>query len=237
MTQRANFIAIEGIDGAGKRTQIDLLADWLDRQGFDYARISFPRYDSFFGRLVGRFLDGGFGPVESVDARLSALLYAGDRLEAKPDLEDILKRQRKTLIADRYIASNLAHQTARAPAAERDAFLTWLSQLEYKIYGLPVEDLVIYLRVPAAVAQQQVGQKAARGYTARSHDLLEADLRHLEEAARVYDLLARESNWVTVECYDEAAGAMRSPEAIHQEVVRAVEQLEGMKPKKMEVRR
>jgi dTMP kinase len=235
--QRANFIAIEGIDGAGKRTQMDLLAQWLDRHGFDYARISFPRYDSFFGRLVGRFLDGGFGPLESVDARFSALLYAGDRLEAKPEMEDILTRERKTLITDRYIASNLAHQTARAPAAERDEFLTWLSTLEYKIYGLPVEDLVVYLRVPAAVAQRQVGQKAARGYTSRSHDLLEADLRHLEEAARVYDLLARESNWVTVECYDAARGAMRSPEAIHQEVVRAVEQLEGMRSRGQEVRR
>lgn len=234
--QRGNFIAIEGIDGAGKRTQIDLLANWLDRQGFDYARISFPRYDSFFGRLVGRFLDGGFGPVERVDARLSALLYAGDRLEAKPELEDILHRQGKTLVTDRYIASNLAHQTARAPAAERDEFLTWLSQLEYKIYGLPVEDLVVYLRVPAAVAQQQVGQKGARGYTSRRHDLLEADLRHLEEAARVYDLLARESNWVTVECCD-AAGAMRTPEAIHEEVVRAVEQLEGMKQRGKEAGR
>lgn len=234
---RGNFIAIEGIDGAGKRTQIDLLADWLDRRGLDYARVSFPRYDSFFGRLVGRFLDGGFGPVEQVDARLSALLYAGDRLEAKPELEDILHRQCKTLVTDRYIASNLAHQTARAPAAERDEFLTWLSQLEYKIYGLPVEDLVVYLRVPAAVAQKQVGQKSARGYTARSHDLLEADLRHLEEAARVYDLLARESNWVTVECYDEAGGAMRSPEAIHQDVVRAVEQLQGMKQRGKEAGR
>ena len=237
MDYRPSFIAIEGIDGAGKRTQIDLLAHWFDQRGTAHARISFPRYHSFFGRLVARFLNGEFGPLAGVDAHFSALLFAGDRLEARPELQEILHRQRKMLVTDRYIASNLAHQTARVPAAQREEFLAWLSELEYKLYGLPVEDLVIYLRVPATVAQRQVGQKAVRDYTTRSHDLQEADLRHLEEAAKVYDLLARESNWVTVECHDAAAGAMRSPEAIHQDVVRAVEQLEGMKSRGKEVGR
>jgi len=221
----AKFIAIEGIDGAGKRTQIDLLGQWLERQGVAHARMGFPRYESFFGRLVGQFLDGGFGPLEKVDARFSALLYAGNRLEAKPEIEDIL-RQGKTLVTDRYVASNLAHQGARVPAERREEFLAWLGKLEYEVYGLPQEDLVIYLRVPAAAAQRQVGQKTARDYTSRSHDLQEADLRHLEEAAQVYDRLARAPNWVTVECFDATVGAMRSPQAIHQDVIRAVEQLE-----------
>lgn len=225
MDRDARFIAIEGIDGAGKRTQIELLTGWLDARGIAHERISFPRYDSFFGRMVGQFLDGGFGPLDRVDAHLSALLYASDRFEAKPQLEKILHEQRKTLVADRYIASNLAHQTARVPREQRDDFLRWLKQLEYEVYGLPVEDLVIYVRVPAAIAQQQIAQKGARGYTARSHDLQEGDLRHLEEAAKVYDRLARASNWVTVECFDAAASRMRAPDAIHQEVVKAVEAL------------
>ena len=112
---RPHFIAIEGIDGAGKRTQIDLLADWLSRRGIPYAQMSFPRYETFFGRLVAKFLNGDFGPLAQVDPRLSALLYAGDRLEAKGEIDDVLRRQRKTLVTDRYVASNLAHQTARVP--------------------------------------------------------------------------------------------------------------------------
>ena len=92
--QRGNFIAIEGIDGAGKRTQIDMLADWLGRAGIAFSRMSFPRYESFFGRLVARFLNGDFGPLEKVDAHFSALLYAGDRLEAKAEIDDVLRRQR-----------------------------------------------------------------------------------------------------------------------------------------------
>ena len=173
---------------------------------------AFPMFPSAFratalrsGKLIASFLNGEFGKLEAVDAHLSALLYAGDRFEAKPELEAALAAG-KTILTDRYVASNLAHQTARVPPERRTEFMVWLRQLEYGIYGLPVEDLVIYLRLGAAEAQQLVGQKAPREYTALGHDLQESDLTHLERAAQVYDRLATESNWVTIECFDARGG-------------------------------
>lgn len=220
--ESAGFIAIEGIDGAGKRTQIELLARLLAERGIPHAQFSFPRYDSFFGKMVGQFLNGDFGT--QVDAHFSALLYAGDRLEARQKLNNLLAGGETLVIADRYVGSNLAHQTARVPAALREEFLMWLKKLEYEIYDLPREDAVIYLRVPAMQAQKMVGQKAARNYTDKRHDILEADLRHLEEAAAMYDHLAKnEPNWLTVECYDAAAGAVRPPDEIHRAVIAALE--------------
>jgi len=218
---RGRVIAIEGIDGAGKRTQLGLLAEVLRSQRVAVCQVSFPRYDSFFGQLVARFLNGEFGSLDQVDPHFSALLYAGDRLEARQALEHSLASG-QTILLDRYIASNLAHQSARVPPARRSEFLTWLKHLEYTIYGLPAEDLVIYLRVPAAEAQRLVGLKAAREYTRQKRDLLEADLKHLKQAAEVYDQLAREPNWATIECWDASRMAMRSPEAIHVNVLAAV---------------
>ena len=218
---RGRLIAIEGIDGSGKRTQMDLLAQALEARGAKLLRISFPRYESFFGKMVAGFLNGEFGQLEQVDPHFSALLYAGDRFEAKTSLESSLAAG-QTILADRYIASNLAHQTARVALQQRGDFLTWLKHLEYTVYGLPAEDLVIYLRVPAAEAQRLVGQKAAREYTWQKRDLQESDLRHLEQAAAVYDQLAREPNWATVECWDASAAALRTPEAIHRDVLAAV---------------
>ena len=122
MASRGKLIALEGIDGSGKLTQLDLLARELDSRGLPTFRISFPRYESFFGKLVGRYLNGEFGELGAVDPHLSALLYAGDRLEAKPEIETALSAG-KIVLADRYIGSNMAHQSARVPAGEREAGL------------------------------------------------------------------------------------------------------------------
>lgn len=222
MTDRGKFIVLEGIDGSGKRTQLNALALALSRRGVALSQISFPNYSGFFGKLVARFLNGEFGSLSEVDPHFSALLYAGDRLESKPAMESVLAAG-KTLLADRYIASNLAHQGARIARGKREEFLSWLKQLEYGIYGLPAEDFVVYLCVPVAEAHRLVGQKPGRDYTKLRHDLQEADTRHLEAAAEVYDELARQPNWLKIECFDSAAGAIRAPAEIHEEVLAAVD--------------
>jgi len=222
MTQPGKLIAVEGIDGSGKRTQVDLLAQALTARGHAVTSIGFPNYSSWFGKMVAQFLNGEFGPLDTVDPHFTALLYAGDRYESKPVIEAALA-QGSIVLADRYIGSNLAHQTARAPREKRAAFIAWIEHLEYTIYALPREARVLYLRVPPRQAQELIARKAERSYTAARHDLQEASIRHLEAALSVYDELAQRSAWTRIECYDEAAGAMRSPEDIAREVLAAVE--------------
>jgi dTMP kinase len=221
MAQLGKFIAIEGIDGSGKRTQLELLVLALESRDLPSAQFSFPRYESSFGKLVARYLNGEFGPLSAVDAHLSALLYAGDRFESKEEIEAALNAG-KTVIADRYVGSNLAHQAARVDAAQREEFIAWLSKLEYGLYGLPVEDLVLYLRLPVSEAHRLVGLKKERDYTKRRRDIQEADARHLEQAALVYDRLAKEPNWATIECAD-AGGGLHSPETVHLAIITAIE--------------
>jgi dTMP kinase len=223
MPARGKFIAIEGIDGSGKRTQIEMLANALAARGVDCVRVSFPHYEGFFGKLVAQFLNGQFGPLEDVDPHFSALLYAGDRLESKSQIANALVAG-KVVLADRYIGSNLAHQGARVSPRKRATFLDWLKQLEYQVYQLPKEDLVLYLRVPPRQAQKLVGRKGARTYTKRRRDLQEANLAHLVAASKVYDELSRQPNWKRIECSDTAGGrSLRTPESIHAEILAAVQ--------------
>src|SRR6266700_1456364 len=111
----------------------------------------FPQYDSWFGRMVGQFLNGELGNLDAVDPHFSALLYAGDRFEAKPQMESALQ-EGKIVLVDRYIGSNLAHQTARVPAENRVALRGCIEQFEYGLFGLLWCDLIFYLRVPASEA-------------------------------------------------------------------------------------
>jgi dTMP kinase len=225
MPARGKLIVIEGIDGSGKRTQLECLVHALNERGVALTQVSFPRYDGFFGKMVARFLNGEFGSLAAVDPHFSALLYAGDRLEAEPSLDAALASG-KTVLADRYIASNLAHQGARVPAEKREGFIAWLRQLEYEVYGLPAEDLVLYLRVPVAEAHRLSGERGARRarqYTNLRRDLQESDVAHLEAASAVYDNLARQPHWVQIECVDSTSGALRSPREIHAEIIAAVD--------------
>ncbi len=224
MITTGKLIAVEGIDGSGKRTQVDLLKNALAAKGHQTYLTGFPIYDSWFGQMVGEFLNGEFGPLEEVDPHFTALLYAGDRFEAKAKIVDALAAG-KIVLADRYIGSNLAHQTARSSPAERPEFVKWIEHLEYEIYGLPRESLVIYLRVPPLEGQKLVARKKTRRYTPATHDLQEGSLRHLEDAAEMYDELAKRASWHTVECFDAAKHAMRAPQTIAEEILAAVEPL------------
>jgi len=221
MTRPGVLIAIEGIDGSGKHTQAKLLEHALQSGGYSVYATGFPQYESWFGSMVGRFLNGDFGPLEAVDPHFSALLYAGDRFEAKPRLIAALDAG-KVVLVDRYVGSNLAHQVARASAPQRSEFLRWIEHLEYTVYGLPRENLILYLRVPPGEAQKLVAAKSQRNYTRAKHDLQEKSLHHLEDAAEMYDMLSRSRPWATIQCYDAKTKSLRLPEDIAREVLQAV---------------
>ena len=221
MKPHGRLIAIEGIDGSGKRTQLDMLEKGLLAAGVAVYSTGFPQYDSWFGKMVGQFLNGELGSLESVDPHFSALLYAGDRFEAKSKIEAALD-EGKIVLIDRYIGSNLAHQTARVAPEKREDFRRWIRHLEYEIYNLPREDRTIYLRVPPTEAQKLVNRKEERTYTTAKQDLLEASIHHLQNAADMYDLLSRDAPWITIQCFDAIRAAIRPPEDIAREVWAAV---------------
>jgi len=212
------LIVFEGIDGAGKNTQITRLAAALAARNLPCESISFPVYATFFGRLVERYLSGEFGPLDHVDPHFSAMLFAGDRLKQREKILGALNAG-KTLLLDRYVASNLAHQGARVARERREAFLDWLRKLEYGAYELPAEDLVLYLRIEPDEAQHRARERTGNGHA----DLHESNLQHLAAAAAIYDQLARGENWITIDCIEPATGKPRSADEIHALVLAATD--------------
>ena len=71
------LFVIEGLDGAGKSTQVRRLKQYLEERLGALEYIHFPRYDApVYGELISTFLRGGFGTLDAVHPRLVALLYA-----------------------------------------------------------------------------------------------------------------------------------------------------------------
>lgn len=193
------LVAIEGIDGSGKGTQARKLQEQLVDRGCGCELISFPRYDdTVFGSAVGRFLNGEFGSLADVHPLLASLLYAGDRFESKHTLLEAL-RLSDVVVLDRYVPSNVAHQAAKRHGAERRELADFIQQLEYRIYGLPVADLVILLDLPVAEAQALVARKHQRSYTHMPADIQESDAEYLSHVRSAYlELADTDASWRTI---------------------------------------
>lgn len=195
------LIVIEGIDGSGKNTQAKKMVELLQLKGYTVSTTSFPNYDSFFGKEIANYLNGGFGEIKALHPKLIAMLYAGDRYLSKPMIQRMINESHFTIL-DRYVSSNLSHQVCKLEnEADRQELSEWIIDLEYKQYGLPQPDATIFLNVPPFFSDKLVLKKDARNYTDKKKDLHEADKNHLVTAYNIYmDLAAKTPNWHILEC-------------------------------------
>ena len=143
------LIVLEGLDGAGKSTQVKRLKEYLQQRCGSLEYIHFPRYEApVYGDLITRFLKGEFGSIEAVHPQLVALLFAEDRHGAAPAMREALA-QGKTVLLDRYVYSNIAYQCAKLQnLQERRRLRDWIFNTEYGHFELPEPDLNLFLDVP-----------------------------------------------------------------------------------------
>jgi dTMP kinase len=223
------FIAIEGGDGSGKQTQTDLLVKRLEDAGVDVMKVSFPRYGEPSAEIVGKYLNGDYGTVNEVHPDLASLPYAIDRYAAKQSIVNHLAKAKSVVIADRYVASNLAHQgTKLADAAERQAFYDRITSLEYDVLQLPQPTINLVLLVPSNVAQANVDKKDARIYTEKKRDIHEADESHLDKARQNYIELTElnPEHFTAINCM-KSGSEMRTIEDIHEDIWDSITGLEA----------
>lgn len=98
------YIVFEGIDGAGKSTQIQLLKEWLEANGFRVETLVEPT-DSEVGKLIRKILQRPDATTDRVQKTLG-LLFAADRMLIMDKLSD----ESKIFISDRSFISSLAYQ-------------------------------------------------------------------------------------------------------------------------------
>ena len=195
----ATLIAIEGIDGAGKGTQANRLVASLRDMGLKADSLQFPRYGATtFGSAIGDFLNGRFGSLNEVHPQLAAVLYAGDRYESRSLLLKMMD-DNDVVVLDRFVGSNLAHQSAKLDGDARTALIKWIEKIEFEVFGLPRPQLNILIDMSSQMSRELVARKAARDYTTQEADLQESDLPYLEKVRRCYLALAHSRlDWRTV---------------------------------------
>ena len=151
------LIVLEGLDGAGKSTQVKKLKEYLTERCGELEYIHFPRYDApVYGDLIGRFLKGEFGSIDAVHPQLVALLFAEDRHGAAPKMRAALDAG-KVVLLDRYVYSNIAYQCSKLPQGqERIRLRNWIFETEYGDFNLPEPDLNLFLDVPIGFVEKSL---------------------------------------------------------------------------------
>jgi len=187
-------VAVEGLDGAGKRTVVDALCEALAARGARVARLAFPRYaEDVHAALIADALHGRLGDLaDSVYGM--AVLFALDRRAAADQLRRELAASDVVLV-DRYLASNAAYGAARLRQHADGEFVGWLRELELDRFGIPAPDVQLLLRVPCAVAAARTADRE-RADVARARDVFESDEGLQRRCAQVYDELATR-RWVS----------------------------------------
>lgn len=227
------LVVLEGLDGAGKSTQVKRLRAYLEKMCPDLEYIHFPRYDApVYGDLISRFLRGDFGTNEAVHPQLVALLFAEDRHGAAPEMKATLAKGGSVLL-DRYVYSNIAYQCAKLSAPEeRENLRKWILSTEYSDFGLPKPDLNIFLDVPITFVESRLESARTgsdREYLHGSQDIHEADIEFQKQVRDIYRRQVElDPDFIRIDCSDEF-GEMLPPDRIFEKVKKVIDEHIGTK--------
>jgi dTMP kinase len=182
------LIAIEGVDGAGKRTLSQGLKAAFEAGGKSVATLAFPRYgQSVPADVAAEALRGEHGDLAS-SVYAMAMLFALDRAGAAAQIEK-LRDDYDVVILDRYVASNAAYSAARLHQDAAGDVVAWVHDIEYGRLRLPVPDCQVLLDVSAELARQRARSRAEQE-AGRDRDAYERDDDLQQRTGAVYAGLA-----------------------------------------------
>ncbi len=217
------LIVIEGLDGSGKSTQIELLKQRFTEDGVSVRQIKLPDYEDKSSTLVKMYLGGEFGKnPDDVNIYAASSFYAVDRFASykRHWQEDYLSGT--VILADRYTTSNAVHQSVKLPAQQWNTYLDWLTDYEYNKMGIPKPTCVIYLDMPVEISQRLMS-KRYKGNEEKK-DIHEANVEYLLKCRTAAMFAAEKFGWSVIKCSEdgEPLTIKEINNAIYKEVKRKI---------------
>lgn len=216
-----DLIVIEGSDGSGKATQANKLMWYIDKGTNIYPYLlDFPDYGSDTGKLITAMLHGKFGEdAAELNPYFTSPMYGLDRYQYFQKVANGSPYKPAVGICNRYTMSNLIHQGARLSNEDLISYWSWLYDFEFNHLGLPKPTITIYLEVPYEVSYENVVKRAEENHITLDINEKKSYLKmvsdHLQRLKTLVD-------WKFINCYDEEKGEMRSIDAIHRDVKKAI---------------
>ena len=216
------LFVIDGTDGSGKQTQFEKLKERLSKDGVDYKTVSFPNYDSPSSSLVKMYLSGEFGTnAQEISPYIASTFYAADRYATFQTGYKKYYEDGGIILADRYTTANMVHQAGKIKdKEERDKFLKWLWDFEFKLYGLPIPTEVFFLNMPTEKALELMKDRKNKFDENAKKDIHESNETHMRDAYKAACDVAKNYNWFEIKCMKD--NKLRTIDDIHEEIYNEV---------------
>ncbi len=216
------LIVIEGLDGSGKSTQINILSEKVKEKGLKFKQIKLPNYGGESSALVKMYLAGEFGKnPEDVNAYAASAFYAVDRFASFKTIWKNEYDSGEIILADRYTTSNAYHQMIKQPRENWDDYIEWLEDFEYEKIGIPKPDAVIYLDMPIEISQRLMSERYEGNESKK--DVHEANVEYLKACRTAALYAAEKMGWTRIEC--SLGDNARSIEEIAEDIWQSVKDL------------
>lgn len=225
MLNKGKLVVIDGLDGTGKATQVEMLKNFLINEGKilnkDFAVVDFPRYGHESAHTVESYLNGKFGTnPNDMDAYTSSMFYAIDRaISYKIENWGRVYDNGGLVIADRYTCSNIIHQAGKLKlssdhtlstlrtidmdqfyqSADFCDFIKWLYRTEYDYIGIPTPDLVIYLKLSEEANNRMLKARMEKEHSGDIHETNESYLNTCRKVLNAYEMLMSDPN-IRIRC-------------------------------------
>lgn len=198
------LVVLEGLDGAGKSTQVRLLTEFYESEGKKVHFLHFPRLDApYWGEMIASFLRGEYGEIDQVHPQLVATLYAGDRWDASAEIMQHLAKG-EVVFLDRYVYSNLAYQCAKIKDdKEKDKLRRWILSLEFDYFKIPKPDFNLFLDVPSSFVEQKLKDNRTgsdRAYLKGKSDIHEKSTLFQKKVREEYLFLCKHYDLIYIDC-------------------------------------
>ncbi|HEV7424528.1 MAG TPA: thymidylate kinase [Candidatus Paceibacterota bacterium] len=223
------LIVIDGADGSGKATQVELLHKRLKKEGHIVKIIDFPEYyKNFFGKFIGHCLSEQYYNWLNIHPKIASMAYAADRWESSAEVREWLKKGH-IVLANRYVSANQIHQGGKiANNKKRADFIKWLDEMEYEVFKIPRPDITLYLDLPTKIVlkllQHRNSSKMKRAYLKNKKDVHEMDINFLLNSRKSALKLVKEiKNFIKIDCTEK--GIIKTRENIHQEIYEKVKKI------------
>jgi dTMP kinase len=223
-SKKGRVIVIEGCDGSGKATQTQKLYERLTNEGYKVKRVEYPNYNSESSALVKMYLSGLFGKrPQDVNAYVASTFYAVDRFASyKMDWQEFYLSG-GIIIADRYTTANMIHQASKIDdLKERDKFLDWVWEFEFKTFGLPMPDCVVFLDMHPKFSRRLMAERVSKMTGNIDKDIHEKNYDYLIHSYNISREISEKYNWLKINCIDN--NTIKTIDKIHNEIYENLQQ-------------